>query len=698
MTTTRKKGKFINLTLLVIITTVLTLLSLASYFIDGIYNVFSSYTNLPIVQYFISIVLLWVVGLLWVTHSYWKRATIKEAGLENVISSISPDALIVVNRNRDIIMCNASVKRIFGYEADEVINQKTNMLYFDRCSDPLNGNEIYDTLEKEGFHTGLAMGKTKDGSISPLEIITSKLKGCGGAVLLIRDIGKHKRSEGRYHSLIEHANDAIISMDEKGKIIAFNKMAMEIYGYSREEVFGKSYFSLLPPSEREKQKKIFSEIITNDSIGVPFEAIGLRKNGQVFFVENSPFVLREGEGYVLTVFIRNITERKEMERKLLQSEKLKSLGELAGGVAHDFNNLLAAILGRAQLLKMFFEPQQDKKDREKSVIELKKGLNIIEKAAKDGAETVRRIQEFARRRDDDKHFTTVDLNEIIDNALDFTRMKWKDDAELKGIKINIQKEFSTLPTTSGSAAELREVLTNLINNAVDAMPRGGNIKIKTYKEDSHLVVNVEDTGVGIADDKKGQIFDPFFTTKGVQSTGLGMSVSYGIINRHRGTISVDSVKGEGTTFIIKLPITERPVEGKKVKPLAGKIKKARILVVEDEEDVRDILSLILIEGGHEVETANDGIRGIEMFEKKEFDLVFTDLGMPGMSGWQVAEKVKSINKNTSVVLITGWSLELNESETEKSSVDFIVNKPFEVKQILKLVHDGMILRDRLKAA
>jgi CheY-like chemotaxis protein len=204
--------------------------------------------------------------------------------------------------------------------------------------------------------------------------------------------------------------------------------------------------------------------------------------------------------------------------------------------------------------------------------------------------------------------------------------------------------------------------------------------------------------VGIADDKKGQIFDPFFTTKGVQSTGLGMSVSYGIINRHRGTISVDSVKGEGTTFIIKLPITERPVEEKKVKPLADKIKKARILVVEDEEDVRDILSHILIKGGHEVETANDGIRGIEMFEKKEFDLVFTDLGMPGMSGWQVAEKVKSINKNTSVVLITGWSLELNESETEKSKVDFIVNKPFEVKQILKLVQDGMILRDRLQAA
>jgi CheY-like chemotaxis protein/anti-sigma regulatory factor (Ser/Thr protein kinase) len=385
-----------------------------------------------------------------------------------------------------------------------------------------------------------------------------------------------------------------------------------------------------------------------------------------------------------------------MERKLLQSEKLKSLGELAGGVAHDFNNVLAAILGRAQLLKMIFEPPPGVKENRKSMIELKESLDVIEQASRDGAETVRRIQEFARRRDDDKHFATVDLNGIVNNALDFTRTKWKDGTESKGIKITIQKELSILPTTLGSAAELREVFTNLINNAVDAMPQGGEIRIKTYIKDSHIVVNVEDTGSGIPKALRDKIFDPFFTTKGVQSTGLGMSVSYGIIRRHRGTISVDSTEGEGTTFTLKLPV-RITAEEQEVKHTSGEIKKARILVIEDEAGIQNLLSAILRKGGHEVEIATSGDQGIEIYENNEFDLVFTDLGMPGMSGWQVAEKVKGINGRVPVVLITGWDIRQEESEMKDSYVDLIVHKPFEVDHVLNVVQEGLILRDRFKA-
>ena len=413
----------------------------------------------------------------------------------------------------------------------------------------------------------------------------------------------------------------------------------------------------------------------------------------------SSMVKNEKGDYIAGVSIlRDVTERKEMENKLLQSEKLKSLGELAGGVAHDFNNVLAAILGRAQLLKMILEPPPGKEEKRKSVLQLKKGLEVIEQASLDGAETVRRIQEFARRRDEDKYFTTINLNEIIENALEFTSIRWKNDAESKGIKINIQKELSPIPGTSGSATELREVFTNLINNAIDAMPQGGSIKIKTLKENNHISIKVEDTGVGISEVIRNRIFDPFFTTKGVQSTGLGMSVSYGIINRHRGTITVDSVEGKGTAFIIKLPISEKAVKEEKEEPISDEQKKARILVVEDEKNVSDLLSAILTKGGHEVEIASDGSNGIKLFKKKEFDMVFTDLGMPGMSGWQVAEKVKSINKNTPVALITGWNVELKESEMRESGVDLIVNKPFEVNQVFKLVQDAMILKDRFKAA
>ena len=290
------------------------------------------------------------------------------------------------------------------------------------------------------------------------------------------------------------------------------------------------------------------------------------------------------------------------------------------------------------------------------------------------------------------------LNEIIDNALEFTRMKWKDDAESKGIKITIQKKFSTLLTISGSAAELREVFTNLINNALDAMPQGGEITFKTYKEDSQIVIEVADTGSGIPTELRDRIFDPFLTTKGVQSTGLGLSVSYGIITRHRGTISVDSSEGEGTTFTIKLPISESVVEEEKLKHLEGEAKKARIMVIEDEEPVRNILSAILKKGGHEVETAPDGMQGIEAFKEKEFDLVFTDLGMPGMSGWQVAEKIKSINGRIPVILITGWDIKQETAENEDNWVDLIIHKPFEMDQVLNIVQEGMILRDRFKTA
>jgi len=177
-----------------------------------------------------------------------------------------------------------------------------------------------------------------------------------------------------------------------------------------------------------------------------------------------------------------------------------------------------------------------------------------------------------------------------------------------------------------------------------------------------------------------------------------MSVSYGIIKRHRGTIELDSVEGKGTTFTIKLPISDKAIKEEKVEAMPEEQRKAKILVVEDEEQVREVLAAILKRAGHEVEVACDGNKGIVMFEKKEFDLVFTDLGMPRMSGWQVAETIKAINGRVPVAVITGWNVELSGSEIKDKWVDLIIHKPFEVNQVIRLVQEGMILRDRFKAA
>jgi PAS domain S-box-containing protein len=619
------------------------------------------------------------------------------------ILETSVDGIVITDTSGCIVQINSAVEKMLEYSKDEIVGKNIWELMPLDDKDHEKAVRIIKKLKIKERMTGVEqVWKRKDGNLFHVELNLSILKDAEGnttgAMASIRDITDRKRageeikdSEERYHSLIENAIDAIISVNEEGVIVTFNKKAEEMYGYDREEILGKSVLLLVPPQYREKQKEAmekFKEVKASKVIGRTVETKGFRKDGREFPVETSVFGLEINGEHVFTSFVRDITSRKEMEDKLLQSEKLRSLGELAGGVAHNFNNTLAVILGRTQLLGRSFETLIGKQERRKSIDDLKKSLAIIEKAAFDGVDTVRRIQEFSRKRGDDKNFTGVDLNEVIEHTLEFTKVRWKDEAGAKGIKINIQKELSLIFPIEGSGSELREVFINIMNNALDAMPKGGQISIKTFVENSHVVVLVKDSGIGIPKDIKDKIFDPFFTTKGVQSTGLGMSASYGIINRHRGTITVDSVEGQGTTFSIKFPRPEKVIKEKK-KPIANEQNGTSILVVEDEEGVRTILKDILEDGGYKVEVAPNGKKGIKLFQEKKFNLVFTDLGMPGMSGWQVAEEIKKMNGKTKVALVTGWEVDLNNNELKKCGVDLVINKPFQMNQILGSVKEMM---------
>ncbi|KPJ62014.1 MAG: hypothetical protein AMJ42_00335 [Deltaproteobacteria bacterium DG_8] len=621
--------------------------------------------------------------------------------LENIFKT-SADGIIVTDSQGFITMVNEAVERMIGYSQDELIGKHTLELSAKGKEYKEKGKKFVTKLFEEGFvvgaeHTWLR----KDGSLVDTErnvaLFRDSEGNITGAVASIRDITERKKaeealkkSEEKYHSVIENASDAIISTNKEGMIITFNKRAEEMFGHSHEEILGKPFLLLATPNERGRQRDIFRKFETNiNSTKKIYEGKGLKKDGQEFDLESSVSFLEVHGEYIITSFLRDISERKSMEHKLLQSEKLKSLGELAGGVAHDFNNILAAILGRVQLLRMQIDTPPGKEERRKSTRDLKKSLDVIEKASLDGAETVRRIQEFSRRREEDKYFTPVDLNKAIEDALEFTKVRWKNEAESKGTIIHVKKKLSPLSPIAGSAPELREVITNLINNAIDAMPQGGEIRIKTLMDNRHVVIKFEDTGSGIPKAFMYNIFDPFFTTKGPKATGLGLSVSYGIINRHGGNIKVDSIEDQGTTFSIQLPLSEQTGKEENVISTSKEERKARILVIEDEQDVRDLLKDILTEDGHEVKTTPHGNKGIKVFRQNHFDLVFTDLGMPGMSGWQVAEEIKKINRKTPVALITGWGVQLNHSELKKSGVDFVVNKPFEVDQVLRLVQEGI---------
>jgi CheY-like chemotaxis protein len=405
----------------------------------------------------------------------------------------------------------------------------------------------------------------------------------------------------------------------------------------------------------------------------------IRKDGTKAFNEISVSLIRDSESKPIGFrgISRDITERKRMEEQLLQAEKLRAVGEMASGVAHDFNNALAAILGNTQL--MLYSVRDE---------EFKESLQTIEKVAKDSAQTVRRLQDFTRRKVHQEHYK-LDVNSIVKDAMGITKPRWKDEAQGKGIRIEMVSHCEEIPPVAGSASELREVMTNLVFNAVEAMPEGGRIEIRTFQKDGKVCIQISDTGIGIKEEVRKKIFEPFFTTKPFSNTGLGLSMVYGVIKRMRGDIDVESEVGKGTTFTISLPICFEAMEEAtslpSSPPVIQKKKGVRILVIDDEESVRSVLSRILTRLKYQVNVAKDGEEGIRLFSEQAFDMVLTDLGMPGMSGWDVCRAIKKMNPQTPVGMITGWGMEIDEERMEEVELDFLISKPFDSNQILHTV-------------
>jgi PAS domain S-box-containing protein len=383
-----------------------------------------------------------------------------------------------------------------------------------------------------------------------------------------------------------------------------------------------------------------------------------------------------------------LEDLKAAQEKLLQSERLRALGELAAGVAHDFNNVLGAILGRAQLIKHHTDDRA-----------LLRHAEIIEKAASDGAETVRRIQEIGRQETTDD-FLVVDLGEVVRDVAEMTQPKWRDLTAREDRQVVLHTHVSDgAALVLGNASELREVLINLVHNAVDALPSGGHIKLSAEIVDAKWCrVTVRDDGVGIPEHVRARVFEPFFTTKGDRGTGLGLAVSFSIVGRHGGEISVKSTTEgpeHGTSFEILLPRMRAPIEhegGHAPVSSSGERGVARILVIDDEENIREILTDILSTGGYEVLTAETGLEGLALLDAHPCDLVFTDLGLPGMNGYEVALEVRKRHPNLPVGLVTGWGATLDREAARAHGIDLIVSKPFKFDHVLALVSSALAVR------
>jgi signal transduction histidine kinase/CheY-like chemotaxis protein len=401
-----------------------------------------------------------------------------------------------------------------------------------------------------------------------------------------------------------------------------------------------------------------------------FESRYIARDGSVRFASvNSAPIGVDGETNGVLGIAHDITEQKQERDRAARADKLRALGQLASGVAHDFNNSLAAILGRAQLILRRVKDE-----------ELIRSLGIIVTAAEDAAATVRRIQTFARK-SVAAELELLDVGGLLGDAIEITRTRWQNEARAEGSNVEVTLNAEPDLFTLGNASELREVFVNLIVNAVDAMPQGGSLKICCNRNGNRLRLRFADTGAGMKEEVRERVFEPFYTTKGVHGTGLGLAVSYGIIERHQGLISVESKLGRGTTFYIDLPHAEAaelaPVETK----ADAHTPSLSVLVVDDEQFVRETLAEMLVDLDHRVVTVEGGREALLKVSSGDFDLVFTDLAMPEMDGWETARAIHKQKPGLPVVLVTGYGATAQPPSGELDLVAGIIGKPFDFDQV-----------------
>ena len=376
---------------------------------------------------------------------------------------------------------------------------------------------------------------------------------------------------------------------------------------------------------------------------------------------------------------RAYNELRLSQQTVLQQERLSALGQMASGIAHDINNAISPV---TLYFDTLLESESDLTPRAREY------LPIVLRAIDDVSATVSRMREFYRPRDEQTALAPVDLNELTEQVIELTKARWSDMPQQRGIVIEVVREFQpNLPRVPAVENEIREALTNLVFNAVDAMPLGGRLTLATRTVDDGVELAVADNGVGMDEQTRRKCLEPFFTTKGERGTGLGLAMVYGVVRRHAATLNVESAPGEGTRFVLTFPQTrpgQRPVPPRDESP-SPVIAPMRILLIDDDPLVLAPLKEILESDGHEVLATDDPRRGIDAFladqASRPFQVVITDLGMPHLDGRAVARAIKRVSANTPVILLTGWGRRLDAEAQPAADIDHVLGKPPRVREL-----------------
>jgi PAS domain S-box-containing protein len=500
-------------------------------------------------------------------------------------------------------------------------------------------------------------------------------------------------TEQKYRSIFENAVEGIFVLTPEARIVSVNPALARLFGYDSPAHFVAEVTDLA--AQLFPDPKHFTEILNRaktEGTVSGFETEAIRKDGRRIWISENVRAATDHTGEVshLEGTIEDITERKhagdallvvnaELEKALgdlkstqqqiIQQERLRALGQMASGIAHDFNNTLVPILGFSELLACNDAILRD-------LPAARKYLEIIQTAAKDASSVVARLREFYRSRDDRESFSAINLSKLVEQSVTLTKPRWKDQAQASGATIEVVTMLEAMPPVAGEESALREVFTNLIFNAVDALPKGGTITVRAFRLGESAVIEVADNGTGMTEEVRRRCLEPFFSTKGDRGTGLGLSMVFGIIQRHSGIIDIRSQVGQGTTFVITLPLDHSAVTSTGPEAQATALRALRILVVEDDLQVQELLAATLRADGHTVQMACHGIEGLKCFLDGTFDLILTDKSMPGMSGDQLATAIKQIAPKMPIILLTGFGQFLNAEDYP--DVNVLAPKPISI--------------------
>lgn len=476
---------------------------------------------------------------------------------------------------------------------------------------------------------------------------------------------------------VEQSPVSVMITNIEGKVEYVNPRFTQLTGYTRGEIIGESPKILqtgkTPP---DVYKDLWEKITSGKEWRGEF--CNKKKSGEHYYesAHISPMKGKDGNISHYIAIKEDITDKKRMEETLIQSEKLKSLGIITAGISHEFNNILNIISGNVQLLEM------DHSDHSK----LKGGFRSIMKAVDNGVLITDRMLEITKSDKDTTKFVPSDINELLVQSIEFTKPRWKNMAQANGINYLIdQKNMEDVPQLLCKPTEIRDVFINIINNALDAMPNGGNISFGTWSNEDTLFVSISDTGNGMSEETRYHIFDPFFTTKCPEGTGLGMSIAFGTITRHGGKIEVESEWMKGSTFTLQFPIANRKACPTSTLEQGKKKKTLHILVVDDEDDICHMLDEFLSRNGHKVKIVNNGADALEIIKVEVFDLVLSDLAMPDVYGYDVINAVNNLEKRPKIGIITGWSDKLEPVDGKEPKVNFFLKKPFKLSELTKQI-------------